>query len=208
MKTLIINGSPRMNGDTESLIALIVKSNIGDCKVLNAYRCNISPCMDCRYCWENRGCAIRDEMQEIYDYIGVCDNILIASPIYFQELTGKILDVGSRLQTYFCARFFRQEEVIKKTKKGAVILVGGGDGTMDKAYETACTLLHHMNCHNIHKLVSSHNTNKRPAIEDEQTLMGIQSIVRFFGEKETFEKPLYQTESAQDKKPKCDGNRA
>lgn len=197
-----------MNGDTESLIALIVKSNIGDCKVLNAYRCNISPCMDCRYCWENRGCAIRDEMQEIYDYIGLCDNILIASPIYFQELTGKILDVGSRLQTYFCARFFRQEEVIKKQKKGAVILVGGGDGTMDKAYETACTLLHHMNCYNIHKLVSSHNTNKRPAIEDEQTLMGIQSIVRFFCEKETFEKPLYQPESAQDKKPKCDGNRA
>jgi len=48
-------------------------------------------------------------MQEIYKYIEECDNILIASPLYFSELTGKLLVVGSRLQTYFCARFFRKQ---------------------------------------------------------------------------------------------------
>ncbi len=48
----------------------------------------------------------------------------------------------SRLQTYFCARFFRNEEPIAISKKGAVILVGGGDDHIDKAYSTACTLLH------------------------------------------------------------------
>lgn len=180
MKTLIINGSPRINGDTQSLITIFRKGNIGECKVLNAYRCNISPCIDCRYCRSHYGCAIKDEMQKIYEYIQICDNILIASPIYFSELTGKLLDIGSRLQAYFCARFFRHEEIIQKPKKGAVILVGGGDGSMDKAYETACTLLHHMNCCNIYKLVCSHNTNNRPAIDDSQALMGIQSIVKFF----------------------------
>lgn len=184
MKTLIINGSPRIHGDTESLVSIIRKEHIGECKVLNAYRCNISPCIDCRHCWEHCGCAINDEMQEIYDYIQVCDNILIASPIYFSELTGKLLDVGSRLQTYFCARFFRNEEMIQKSKKGAVILVGGGDGNMDKAYDTACTLLRHMNCHNVHKLVFSHNTNKRPAIDDVQALLEIQDIINFFNNKE------------------------
>lgn len=180
MKTLIINGSPRINGDTESLINIIRKKLPGECKVLNAYRCDISPCMDCRYCWENQGCSIQDGMQEIYDYIQMCDNILIASPIYFSELTGKLLDVGSRLQTYFCARFFRNEEAISKPKKGAVLLVGGGDGRMDKAYETACTLLHHMHCHDIHQAVFSHNTNERPAVKDGQALIGVESIVQFF----------------------------
>mgnify|MGYP002509830204 CR=1 FL=1 len=67
MKTLIINGSPRIGGDTESLIDIIRKNLVGECRVLNTYRCNISPCMDCRYCWEKSGCAIEDEMQEIYD---------------------------------------------------------------------------------------------------------------------------------------------
>ena len=182
MRTLIFNGSPRINGDTESLLKIVKENIVGEYKIVNAYRCQISACVDCRYCWENTGCAIQDEMQEVYDYIQECDNILIASPIYFSEITGKLLDVGSRLQTYFCAKFFRQEVPIVKEKRGAVILVGGGDGRVEKAYETACTLLHHMNSRNIHPLVSSHNTNERPAIEDEVALAGIRSVLEFFAE--------------------------
>ena len=179
MKTLILNGSPRKNGDTVSLIKKVIDGLVGEFKVINAYSCNISPCIDCRFCQGNSGCSIRDEMQAVYEYIQECDNIIIASPIYFSELTGKLLDVGSRLQTYFCARFFRKEMPIQKPKRGAVILVGGGDGHMNKAYETACTLLHHMNCHNIHTLVSAHNTDNLPAIEDKKALVGIESILQF-----------------------------
>ena len=114
MKTLILNGSPRINGDTSSLIKKFTEKKIDEYKIVDAYRCNISACLDCRNCWKNNGCSINDEMQEIYKYIQECDNILIASPLYFSELTGKLLDVGSRLQTYFCARFFRNEEPIAK----------------------------------------------------------------------------------------------
>ena len=70
MKTLILNGSPRINGDTNSLIKELVGNAIGEYMVINAYRCHISPCIDCRYCWDNRGsCAIKDEMQDVYEYI-------------------------------------------------------------------------------------------------------------------------------------------
>lgn len=127
-KTLILNGSPREKGNTVSLIDRIAGKIAGEYRVVDTYRCDISPCLDCRYCWENNGCAINDEMQEIYQYIQECDNILIASPLYFLELTGRLLDVGSRLQTFFCARFFRKEKPIIKSKKGAIILVGGGMG--------------------------------------------------------------------------------
>ena len=180
MKTLILNGSPRENGDTVSLIRKITKKMDGEYRIVNAYRCNISPCVDCRYCWNHPGCAIEDEMQEVYAYIQECDNVLIASPVYFSELTGKLLDLGSRLQTYYCSAFFRKENPVPKEKKGAVILVGGGDGHMDKAYSTACTLLHHMNCRTIHELVSSHHTNELPAADDENAILGTESIVRFF----------------------------
>ena len=173
MKTLILNGSPRENGDTASLIKKVTGKIPGEYKLINAYRSNISPCIDCRYCWEHTGCAIEDEMQEVYPYIQECDNILIASPVYFSELTGKLLDLGSRLQTYYCSAAFRREKPILKEKKGAVILVGGGDGHMDKAYSTACILLHHMNCHTIHELVSSHHTNEIPAADDKKAIVGI-----------------------------------
>ena len=118
-------------------------------------------------------------MKEIYSYIENCDNIVIASPIYFSELTGKMLDLGSRLQTYFCAGFFRKEEISITPKKGAVILVGGGDGRIEKAYETACTLMHHMNCYKIDEVVCSFNTNVVPAIQDEKAIEGIDRIAKF-----------------------------
>ena len=179
MKTLIFNGSPRVHGDTVSLINRLTKSLEGEYRVVDVYRSNISPCIDCRYCWENSGCVIKDEMQDIYSYIEECDNIVIASPLYFSELTGKMLDLGSRLQTFFCGRFFRKEEISITPKKGAVIIVGGGDGRAEKAYETACTLMHHMNCHNIDEMVCSFNTNVVPAIQDEKVIEGIDRIAKF-----------------------------
>ena len=180
MKTLILNGSPRENGDTVSLIKKVTEKIAGEYRIINAYRCNISPCVDCRYCWDHTGCAIKDEMQEVYEYIQECDNILIASPVFFSELTGKLLDLGSRLQTYYCSAVFRKEKPVPKEKKGAVILVGGGDGCMDKAFSTACILLRHMNCRTIHELVCSHHTNETPAAEDIIAIQGTESIVRFF----------------------------
>lgn len=67
-----------------------------------------------------------------------------------------------------------------KFKKGAVILVGGGDGHIDTAYSTACTLLHHMNCYNIHDVVYSHNTNEIPAIDNKNVLWGLNNILDYF----------------------------
>ena len=184
MKTLILNGSPRKNGDTMSLIKKFTEEIGGEYKLVNAYYCDISPCVDCRYCWEHEGCAINDGMQDVYDYIRDCDNILIASPVYFSELTGRLLDVGSRLQTYFCSRFFRKTEPDIKPKRGAVVLVGGGDGHLDKAYGTAVTLLHHMNCYDIHPLVFTHDTNDRPALDDGAAVDGITDIAEFFTERD------------------------
>lgn len=183
MKTLIFNGSPRPNGDTVSLLNILTSELSDEYRIVNAYRCNISPCVDCRYCWEHSGCAINDEMQEIYSYIEECDNIVIASPIYFSELTGKLLDVGSRLQTYFCGRFFRGDTAVTKSKRGAVILVGGGDGDGCAAYKTAQTLLHHMNACDIHPLVVSHNTNTVPAAKDNAAIAGVRSIAEFLSER-------------------------
>lgn len=180
MKTLIFNGSPRPNGNTAGLLRILQEQLPGECMVVDAYRCDISPCVDCRACKTRSGCAIQDGMQAVYGYIQECDNILIASPIYFSELTGKLLDVGSRLQTYFSARFFRKETPVAKSKRGAIILVGGGDGSSEKAADTARTLLRLMNCKDIHELICSHDTDRIPAIEDAQALAGVESIVKFF----------------------------
>ena len=180
MKTLIFSGTPRKNGGTMVLIGEFLKHLKGEYKMVEAYYCNIRPCIDCRFCWKNEGCSIDDEMQEVYDYIQESDNILIASPLYFSELTGQLLAMTSRLQTYFCSRYFRKIKPILKAKKGGVIIVGGGDGKIEKAYNTACTLLCHMNARNIAPVVYSHNTNNIPAKSDKNAMESSRNLALFF----------------------------
>ena len=179
MKTLILNGSPRKNGDTVSLINKLTEQLNGEHKIVDAYYSNISTCVDCRYCWKNDGCSINDEMTEIYDYIADCDNIVIASPIYFSQPTGKLLDICSRFQTYFAAKHFRNQTLFVKPKKGAVILVGGGDGNPEDAYKTACTILHHINVSDVYPLVGSFNTNELSATEDKKAISEIVNIANY-----------------------------
>jgi multimeric flavodoxin WrbA len=179
IKTIIFNGSPRKNGDTVFLIKKLTEQIHDEYKIVNAYTADISPCIDCRKCREQSGCILQDEMQEVYAYLKDCDNVVIASPIYFMELTGKLLDLGSRLQVYFSAKQFRNETPQLKPKKGAVLLVGGGSGNPQKAYNTAVCMMHYVNAHNIYPLICSHNTDAIPASEDKNVLSEIKKAADF-----------------------------
>ena len=128
MQTLVLRGSPKVNGNTEFLVNAIASNLKGKVKIITP-RSNIEPCNDCRYCWKSAGCAINDEMQEVYPFIESCDNIVIASPIRFSSLSGCLLNIASRIQALFAAVYFRKEEVVIKPKKGVVIIVGAEIGT-------------------------------------------------------------------------------
>ncbi|MBP5605938.1 MAG: flavodoxin family protein, partial [Ruminiclostridium sp.] len=141
------------------------------------------PCIDCRACKSSFVCSLKEVMQEIYRFIGECDNVVIASPLYYSEVTGKLLDVASRFQIYYSARAFRHETPDIRAKRGGVILVGGGDGKPDKAYSTSVTLLHHINTAEIFPLVCSHSTDTLPAAEDTEALNGVRRLADFLNRK-------------------------
>ncbi len=83
VKTLIINGSPRKNGDTVQLIRKLKEKIPGEVVEFVCYQSDIKGCVDCRYCWEHDGCCRKDGWQELEQVIQECDNLLIASPVYF-----------------------------------------------------------------------------------------------------------------------------
>lgn len=179
MRTLIINGSPRKNGDTAALIEHLKDHLLGEIKEIRTYDKNISPCVDCRMCRKQQGCAIEDDMQEIYSYLEVCDNVVIASPIYFTELTGSLLSVCSRLQTYFSSQYFRKEEPLLSRKKGAVIMAAGGSSGGENAYETALCLLKCMNAPNVYPAVLAADTDKIPVKENKAVLKEVRRAAEF-----------------------------
>ena len=123
-KTLIINGSPRPRGNTARLIEELKSHLEGEVLEISAFRSDIAPCVDCRGCWKTAKCVIRDDMDLIWadDF----DNVVVASPVYFMTLPGKMLDLLSRFQPWHAAMYFLNQPLQQREKKAGVILTAGG----------------------------------------------------------------------------------
>lgn len=54
MKTLVIMGAARKNGHTRQMVDLFLEHLDGEKEIVDAYRTEVQPCMDCRFCWKKR----------------------------------------------------------------------------------------------------------------------------------------------------------
>lgn len=131
MKYLIVMGSPRRKGNTNTL-ALEMQRQIteqGDtCDILNVYSNEIKGCRHCEYCQTNKGCCIKDPITETLNYMECYDVLIIASPLYFFYFTAPVKAFLDRLYS-----------VNKNNLKLGAIVVSGSeffDGGSDLAIET------------------------------------------------------------------------
>ncbi len=169
MHTLVLNGSPHKNGDSMKIFKTLRKHLIGEVTLFSAYDQLISPCNDCRHCWQQTECPMADQMQTLYSQINEYDNVIIVSPLYFSELSGPLLSMCSRFQYFWTARQFRNIELITKHKKGVLIIAGAGDGDTISAERSADILFHHLKTDCIGKVFSL-KTAVTPASKDWQAL--------------------------------------
>lgn len=183
MKTLIVNGSPRIGGNTAALIAEMKRHLAGEVIELSAFRSDIAPCTDCRACWTTAQCVLRDEMDVIYgdDF----DNVVMASPVYFCTLPGSMLSLMSRMQPWHVAMFFLKKPLVLKKKKAAVILTAGGKGNASGANHHLRAFFRMLNAEGwAEHMVVSPNTDTIPAWEDEQAMAGARDIARWLNGEE------------------------
>ncbi|MDR3560595.1 MAG: flavodoxin family protein [Negativicutes bacterium] len=106
MKVLGINGSPRKNWNTATLLktALDGASSQGaETEMIHLYDLNFKGCISCFACKRKGGesygnCAYRDDLTPILDQIkGEADALLLGSPIYLHTATGEMRSFLERL---------------------------------------------------------------------------------------------------------------
>lgn len=92
-KVLILNGSPREKGNTAALATkLTAGATDSGAEVESIYLHNldIRPCDACDFCQEDGNeCVISDDMQSLYPKMRDSDVIVIASPVYWFNLTAQ-----------------------------------------------------------------------------------------------------------------------
>lgn len=186
-KTLIINGSPRPQGNTVYLIGVLKEHLEGEIIEISAFRSGIAPCVDCRGCWETAKCVVEDGMQVIYD--DDFDNVVIASPVYYGTLPGSVLSLMSRMQPWHAAMFFLNKPLKQRPKKAAAILTAGGKGNAENAQHHLSAFFRMLGAEGFREhMACSVNTDTVPAWEDEAAAKDVVAIARWLnpnGQEET-----------------------
>lgn len=131
MKVLIINGSPRVNGNTSIAIDEMIKefSNEGiETEVMQIGNQAIRGCIACGKCGELSKCVFEDSVNEAAAKFDEADGLVLATPVYYGSANGTIVSFLDRL-------FFSSKEIDKKMKVGASVVVarrGGLSATYDE----------------------------------------------------------------------------
>lgn len=122
MNVVIFLGSPRKNGNTETLVKSMI-SGIeeagGKCELIRLADYNIHPCIACGGCEKEGNCVIQDDMQQLYPKITEADRIVIASPIYFYGVTAQTKAFIDRCQALWSRKY-----ILKRRLKGDIPKIG------------------------------------------------------------------------------------
>ena len=100
-KILILNGSPRKNGKTASLINAFKEGaeSVGN-EVNNLYlnSMDINGCLACEHCSQNGGeCVQKDDMEKVTEAFEWADVVVFASPMFWGTITGQLKVIIDRL---------------------------------------------------------------------------------------------------------------
>jgi len=93
-KVLVILGSPRKKGNSALLaeqIAIGAKSAGAQVETIFLHGLNITPCKSCYACQKpnSKGCSIKDDMQNIYKAMLNSHAWVIASPVYWFNMSAQ-----------------------------------------------------------------------------------------------------------------------
>lgn len=130
MKVLIINGSPRANGNTS--VALEEMKKIFDAEGIETETVqvgnkNVRGCVACGRCAELGKCVFDDIVNELAPKFEEADGLVVASPVYYASANATLIAVLDRL--------FYSTPFNKTMKVGASVVCarrGGCSSTFDE----------------------------------------------------------------------------
>ena len=130
MKVLLINGSPKANGNTalalREMEAIFAQQGI-ETELIHVGNQAIRGCTSCLACRKTGRCAIDDLVNEVAPKLEACDGMVIGSPVYYASANGTL--------TSFLDRLFYSTPFSKSMKVGASVAVarrGGCSATFDQ----------------------------------------------------------------------------
>lgn len=130
MKVLLINGSPKKEGNTftalDEMRKIFVKEDV-EAEIVTVGGLDIRGCAACGYCHKNGKCVFNDIVNELAEKFKEADGLVVGSPVYYASANGTLVSLLDRL--------FYSSSFDKSFKVGASVAVarrGGCSSTFDE----------------------------------------------------------------------------
>ena len=139
VKILCINGSPRRGGNTEAVLreAIDAAAEEGaEAKLMNLVDYDLKPCTGCEACFEAEACTIDDNIEQAFEKMRGADAVILASPVYFFNVTAQMKTFIDRVGYLNIARGRRPF----RNKVGGAIAVAARTGSSDALSQIALFL--------------------------------------------------------------------
>ena len=130
MKVLILNGSPKDNGNTAMALnemRAVFEAEGIEVDYVHVGHLTIKGCTGCAACFKLGKCVTDDIVNEVSEKFRECDGMVIASPVYYASANGTLISLLDRL--------FYSTRIDKRMKVGASVAVarrGGCSATFDQ----------------------------------------------------------------------------
>ena len=139
-KILIINGSPRVNGNTSIAVREmenVFRENDFEVTTVQVGNKDIRGCIACGHCSDAGKCVFDDVVNELAPLFEEADGLVVASPVYYASANATLIACLDRL--------FYSTHFDKSMKVGASVVCarrGGCSATFDELnkYFTICNM--------------------------------------------------------------------
>lgn len=123
-KILLVNASPRKGGNSDVIVQML-KTDLQNCDVtvFNMREKQCKPCMACGACQgkDSQMCVQDDDIKQLLPVIDQCDGIVLATPIYNQQICSQAKLFIERWYPFFKYDSHLMSNTSKYGKKGALI---------------------------------------------------------------------------------------
>jgi multimeric flavodoxin WrbA len=129
MKVLIINGSPKPNGNTFIALDEVSKSLESegvDTEIVHVGSKPIRGCLACGQCGGLKECVTHDLVNEVLVKFKDADGLIVGSPVYYASPAGTLVSFLDRL--FYASKF---DKTMKVGASVAVARRGGTTATFD-----------------------------------------------------------------------------
>lgn len=100
MKVLLINGSPRQNGCTDTALREMIgvfEANGVETELLWVGNKPVAGCIACGACAKNGRCVYDDQVNGVLARLDTIDGIVVGSPVYYAGVSGQVTSFLDRL---------------------------------------------------------------------------------------------------------------